>query len=585
MAISSLTFVSANKKSKIARHVRENTYQGRSMLKVEALSERVMPAITASFTAAGALLRVVGDALDNSIVVSRNAAGTIFVNNGAVAIQGDPNPTVVNTRMIMITGGGGNDSLSLNETNGIMPAASIFGGTGNDFVVGGSQGDFIDGETGNDMIFLGAGDDTFQWNPGDGSDVVEGQGGTDTMVFNGSDLAERFDISDTGSGLPFHRVRLTRDIGAVSMNLNGIETIELNANGGADTITINDQTATDIFTVNVDLGGFGNGDGQADTIIINGTNGDDLAQIASFNGTSIGANVSFFPFVNITSAESASDMLTLNTLGGNDIIDASSLAADLITLTVNAGVGNDTIVGSQATDIFVWNPGDGSDTIDGQAGFDSILFNGSDTAERFDFSPNGNQGQFTGDAGSVAMNFIGVEHFDLTTLGGADTITVNDLTQTELFGINLNLANSAGTGDGEADKVIVNGSNGDDSARLEASGTLISVKGLSPAVTITGAEPANDRLTVNALAGNDTIDAGSLPANLIGLSLNGGTGINVIKTPLFGDGNGDGRVDSADFALFRLVFGVSSAIFDFDGDGVVNAADFAQFRLRFGTSG
>jgi len=435
------------------------------------------------------------------------------------------------------------------------------------------------------MIFLGAGDDTFQWNPGDGSDVVEGQGGTDTMVFNGSDLAERFDISDTGSGLPFHRVRLTRDIGAVSMNLNGIETIELNANGGADTITINDQTATDIFTVNVDLGGFGNGDGQADTIIINGTNGDDLAQIASFNGTSIGANVSFFPFVNITSAESASDMLTLNTLGGNDIIDASSLVADLITLTVNAGVGNDTIVGSQATDVFVWNPGDGSDTIDGQAGFDSILFNGSDTAERFDFSPNGNQGQFTGDAGSVAMNFIGVEHFDLTTRGGADTITVNDLTQTELFGINLNLANSAGTGDGEADKVIVNGSNGDDSARLEASGTLISVKGLSPAVTITGAEPANDRLTVNALAGNDTIDAGSLPANLIGLSLNGGTGINVIKTPLFGDGNGDGRVDSADFALFRLVFGVSSAIFDFDGDGVVNAADFAQFRLRFGTSG
>ena len=34
--------------------------------------------------------------------------------------------------------------------------------------------------------FLGAGDDTFQWDPGDGSDTIEGQDGTDTMLFNGS---------------------------------------------------------------------------------------------------------------------------------------------------------------------------------------------------------------------------------------------------------------------------------------------------------------------------------------------------------------------------------------------------------------
>jgi Ca2+-binding RTX toxin-like protein len=29
---------------------------------------------------------------------------------------------------------------------------------------------------------LGAGDDTFVWNPGDGSDVVEGQDGNDTLL-------------------------------------------------------------------------------------------------------------------------------------------------------------------------------------------------------------------------------------------------------------------------------------------------------------------------------------------------------------------------------------------------------------------
>ena len=57
------------------------------------------------------------------------------------------------------------------------------------------------------------------------------------MVFNGSDEAEKFDISANGS-----RVRLTRDVGSVTMDLDGVEEIDLNALGGADTITVNDLT-------------------------------------------------------------------------------------------------------------------------------------------------------------------------------------------------------------------------------------------------------------------------------------------------------------------------------------------------------
>src|SRR5262249_51282760 len=149
--------------------------------------------------------------------------------HGAVAIQGGQ-PTVTNTRQIVINGGAGNDSLSLDETNGALPAASISGGDGNDVLTGGSGADFIDGGTGTDRVLLGAGDDTFQWNPGDGSDTVEGQGGSDTMVFNGSDAAEKFDIAANGN-----RVRLTRDAGNITMDLHGVETIDLNALGGADT--------------------------------------------------------------------------------------------------------------------------------------------------------------------------------------------------------------------------------------------------------------------------------------------------------------------------------------------------------------
>src|SRR5262249_54482827 len=139
---------------------------------VEPLAERVLPAITATFSPAGGTLRVVGDELDNAIVVSRDAAGTILVNNAAVVIQGGP-AIARTTRLIVTNGEGGNDNPSLNEANGVLPLAAIFGGDGNDTLTGGSGDDLIEGGAGNDVAFLGAGDDTFSWAPGDGSDVVE----------------------------------------------------------------------------------------------------------------------------------------------------------------------------------------------------------------------------------------------------------------------------------------------------------------------------------------------------------------------------------------------------------------------------
>ena len=88
---------------------------------------------------------------------------------------------------------------------------------------------------------LGAGDDTFVWNPGDGSDTVEGQAGNDTLLFNGANIAEKIDISANGG-----RVRFTRDVANITMDLNDVETIDFNALGGADTVTVNDLSGTDV---------------------------------------------------------------------------------------------------------------------------------------------------------------------------------------------------------------------------------------------------------------------------------------------------------------------------------------------------
>ena len=97
---------------------------------------------------------------------------------------------------------------------------------------------------------MGGGNDTFVWNPGDDNDTLEGQAGTDTMLFNGATVAERIDISANGG-----RVRFFRDIANVTMDLDDVETIDFNALGGADIIVINDLSGTDVKLVNVDLAG------------------------------------------------------------------------------------------------------------------------------------------------------------------------------------------------------------------------------------------------------------------------------------------------------------------------------------------
>src|SRR4051794_26542188 len=98
-------------------------------LGIEMLEGRVTPAGTAFFSPAAGL-SVFGDALNNTITIGRNAAGTILVNSGAVSVLGGT-PTVANTALIQVFGQDGNDTIALNETNGALPKANLFGGAGN----------------------------------------------------------------------------------------------------------------------------------------------------------------------------------------------------------------------------------------------------------------------------------------------------------------------------------------------------------------------------------------------------------------------------------------------------------------------
>ena len=69
-------------------------------------------AITASYDSISQDLTVTGDAGGNAITVSRNLAGALLVNNGAVPVAGGA-PTVANTDLIEVLGDLGNDVVTI----------------------------------------------------------------------------------------------------------------------------------------------------------------------------------------------------------------------------------------------------------------------------------------------------------------------------------------------------------------------------------------------------------------------------------------------------------------------------------------
>jgi Ca2+-binding RTX toxin-like protein len=308
-------------------------------------------AITSNFNPANGVLKTTGDSHANTITTSRDAAGQIFVNGGAVSISGGP-ATVANTTEIQVSGQAGNDTISLDQTNGPLPAAQLSGGAGNDVLTGGSGADQLFGDAGNDtliggrgndVLFGGAGSDLFIWNPGDGSDVVEGGSGKDTLQFNGNAANESMDISANGG-----RVRLFRDVGNVTMDINGVENINVAAGGGTDTITVHDLHGTRVDKVNIDLGAQGGGsDCAADTVNIDANPGDTI-KVTEKNGvitvSGLGSDVT------ISNFDPTNDRIVINGLGSTDVVKTSGLGSTT-QVTANGGAVVQSTTGANSNDI------------------------------------------------------------------------------------------------------------------------------------------------------------------------------------------------------------------------------------------
>jgi len=282
-------------------------------------------------------LVVKGGDQDNRIAV-RLAAGNPGVIQVDVGNDGSPQFSFARADVaaINIKGGDGNDLLRIDDANGAFTntiPTTISGGDGNDTLEGGQTqvaaenehyyggdgNDLVDGGKGADTASLGDGDDTFRWDNGEGSDVVDGGDGADTMVFNGAGINETVTMSATDAGrLSFFRVQ-----GNVTMDTDGVETVDDNAAGGADSVTVNDLSGTDVRQTNVDVGA---SDGAADSVVVNGTDGDDNIAV---NGSGNGVDVTGLAnSVSVKHAE-PTDSLFVNTLAGTDNVLTSGIAGVL----------------------------------------------------------------------------------------------------------------------------------------------------------------------------------------------------------------------------------------------------------------
>jgi Ca2+-binding RTX toxin-like protein len=457
---------------------------------------------------------------------------------------------------IVVKAGAGDDRVRIDESNGTFTdsiATTIEGGDGNDTLsggsgaetlVGGDGNDLIDGNGGGDEASLGAGDDTFVWDPGDGSDTIEGQDGNDTMVFNGANAVEKVDLFANGN-----RLELVRNLGNITMDTAGVETVDVNALGGADLVGVDDLTGTDVNAVNIDLAGAlggSTGDGQTDRVTVNATGNDDTVNVG---GNASGVTVSGLHTLVAIQHQEATDELDVHGLDGNDTISATGLAAQTIALILDGSAGNDTLAGGQGIetlvggdgndlidgnggndaaqmgagdDTFVWDPGDGSDSIEGGDGADTMRFNGANIDEQVELSANGGRLRFFRTQGNVTMDTAGVETVDFNALGGADLVTVDDLTGTDVSSVDIDLAGALGgtTGDGRPDHVVVNGTNGDDLVDVFGDASGVTVRGLAARTAIFHVDPG-DRLDVNTLAGQDSVDSGGLAAGTLQLFVDG----------------------------------------------------------------
>jgi Ca2+-binding RTX toxin-like protein len=364
--------------------------------------------VSSAFDPGSGTLTVSSDAGDAIAITCQGSGPGQVMVNGAAPGGGSANCDAV--RKIIVTGGPGANAIDLrgvtDELFVALTGTEISGGGGDDVIDGSELPDAMEGDEGDDRItgfrnpasgrdaFLGGdGNDTLVWNNGDGSDVMDGQAGDDTVEVNGAAAAgDSFTINPNGQRVRFDRVNLV----PFNLDIGTSETLEINGGGGDDTIagasglatliklTMNGDDGNDTLTGgngdDVVAGGPGNdrlvgaqgrdamaGNDGDDTMVWNNGDGSDLMDGAAGNDT-----------VEVNGAAAAGDDFRVKPNGKRvrferlNLVPFSLAIGTSEHLDVNAGGGDDRIVGSKGLAGLISSSFDGQDGEDRITGTDGV---------------------------------------------------------------------------------------------------------------------------------------------------------------------------------------------------------------------
>jgi len=329
----------------------------------------------------------------------------------------------------MIVGSTGLNGLVKLELDGGDGNDFVAGADGADFLVGGRGNDTLIGNRGNDVILGEDGSDLFVWYDGDGSDHFNGGEGRDIAQVNGDNSAgDDISVRANGSGivvqghqghlfnLDIHQTEVVDingqegdDVIAGTIGLAGVVELDLDGGDGNDVLIGGDGGDTlrggnDDDTIvgwhgnDVVLGGHGDdrviwnhGDGSDavfggdgvdkfqlnghavhnDTVFVFGDySGSADVQVRTWQPTDPDQTTANLVSVDAIQNVLETEIIDINTQGGDDVVIASYGLGGHIRLDIDAGNGNDRVAGGDSRDDI--KGGDGDDILSGGKGFDRI---------------------------------------------------------------------------------------------------------------------------------------------------------------------------------------------------------------------
>lgn len=260
------------------------------------------------------------------------------------------------------SGGGGGGGNGVNPIIGTQFDDNLVGTDGRDMINAQGGDDTLSGGAGNDNLLAGAGDDLIEGGAGD--DTLKGGAGDDVMVWDSADA-----VIDGGADTDTLQVDAgDADFTTFGGSINNIETIDLQSDTGANTVTLSAQNVLDM----TDAG---------NTLTITGDTGDSLEAGNGWTDGGLDGDGNQI-YTQVVGPKTATLIVDPDITANADMLPDVATAGD-DTLTGTAAddtfdglAGNDALVGAGGDDTLTG--GYGSDTMSGGTGDDTFLFTDSD---------------------------------------------------------------------------------------------------------------------------------------------------------------------------------------------------------------